>query len=60
MTLIRAKHEINMARCAKCDHDLEISPRKNAKITRVFCSNPKCHFNRKPHPTGSMLNEGKR
>lgn len=43
-----------MARCAKCDGDLEI--RNNGQC---YCTEKNCIFYAKPHPTGSMPNEGR-
>jgi len=44
-----------MARCCKCDGDLVVQP--NGK---VHCTEKECvFFASKPHPTGSMPNEGR-
>ena len=54
MSFKNRDEKIPMARCQQCDSDLVASKHTG----KVYCSNMKCPFVRKAHPTGSEPNAG--
>lgn len=59
MSTVHRDNAIPMGRCAKCDYDLVARNNRRLRRAHNYCTNPKCPFFKKAHPTGSMLNEGK-
>lgn len=48
--------------CSACEHDLGIRPTDGRGFEcdgKVYCSNPRCEFHRKAHPTGKGPNSGR-
>lgn len=55
MSAKNRENQVPMARCKRCDSDLVVSKKSGGY---VFCTNMKCVFVRKPHPTGKDPNSG--